>query len=247
MANPVLVLIHGANHQSIHWQPTIDVLATIAPDSTVLAVDLPGRGGVPIDLEHHDLDACAAGAVDQIDASGHRSVPLVLVGHSLGGLVATQVAIALGPSRVERLVLVAATIPPEGSTVARAMGGIVRLLAPVTARRRTLSSLPSAAAKRGFCNDMTPEQEAFVLDHLCPDATFLVREPVTYVGLSPAIARTWVVTTNDKMVPARQQARSFAVLGGIDDVVEIAAGHDMMISRPTELAEVVADRATRSP
>jgi hypothetical protein len=58
-------------------------------------------------------------------------------------------------------------------------------------------------------------------------------------GLPPDIDRTWILTNNDKAVPANQQRRNITNLGDVNRVIEIAAGHDVMVSQPTELAAVI--------
>lgn len=242
MNEVALVLVHGANHQSIVWEPTVAELRRLVPDGQVLAVDLPGRGSVPADLETLSVTTCVTSIIEQIDAAGLDQV--VLVGHSLGGLMIPGVAIELGPTRVRGLVFIAATIPPEGQRVVDTLKGVARWAAPVAARRRRLSRYPRSAAARAFCNGMTDEQRAFVLDHLCPDAAWLVTEPVSRAGLSNAIPRTWVLTTDDRAVAPEQQRRNIDNLGGIDAVVELATAHDAMVSAPTELAPILVESWT---
>ncbi len=253
MTASTLVLVHGANHTSACWTPTIDALGTLDPDLRVLAVDLPGRGSSrPIDPRAISISTCATSVVDQIDEVGAARV--VLVGHSLGGAIVPSVAAALGEPRVERLVFFAATIPPDGGAVVDTMpAGVrlsVRLAAGRAARRGSLSSYPPRLAVRSFCNGMTDEQRAFVLDHLCPDAAWLTTEPIPHAGLPRSIPRTWILTTQDRAVKPQQQRRNIDNLGGVDQVVELDAGHDAMVSAPSALADIllaiVSDDAGRS-
>ena len=51
MALPDLVLVHGGAHAADCWDLTVAELARQAPELRVLAVDLPGRGGRPADLD----------------------------------------------------------------------------------------------------------------------------------------------------------------------------------------------------
>jgi hypothetical protein len=50
VALPALVLVHGGAHAGDCWDFTVDEIHRIAPEMTVLAVDLPGRRGKPGDL-----------------------------------------------------------------------------------------------------------------------------------------------------------------------------------------------------
>ena len=47
MALPTLVLVHGAVHAADCWDLTVDEIRRLAPELTVLAVDLPGRRSKP--------------------------------------------------------------------------------------------------------------------------------------------------------------------------------------------------------
>ncbi len=50
MALPALVLVHGGGLAADSWELTVDEIHRLAPELTVLAVDLPGRRGKPGDL-----------------------------------------------------------------------------------------------------------------------------------------------------------------------------------------------------
>ena len=109
MSAPRPILIHGAGGDHRVWALQSARLAGAA------ALDLPGH---PEGEPAADLDTLAeacAGAVSSVDG------PRVLVGHSLGGAVALEVA-RRHPDLVEGLVLIAsaARFPVPDATVARA-------------------------------------------------------------------------------------------------------------------------------
>jgi pimeloyl-ACP methyl ester carboxylesterase len=81
-----LVLLHGLTFDRRHWRPVLRELAAIDPERRVLAVDLPGHGDSPR-WERYDLDSVAA-AVHTTAAGAGFDEPVV-VGHSIGGLLAT--------------------------------------------------------------------------------------------------------------------------------------------------------------
>jgi pimeloyl-ACP methyl ester carboxylesterase len=215
-------------------------MARLAPDVPVIAADLPGRGSSPAPLSGVTVGRCVDEVVQQIEHAGLAEV--VLVGHSLAGIVLPGVATALGARRVRRLVFLTCSIPPEGGTVVDVLRGPLRAVAALAARRRSPTSLPKFVALAAFGNGMSRAQHRVIADALCPEAGWLMREPVSRAGLDPTIPRTWVLTRRDRAITPVQQGRSIANLGGVDECVELDAPHDAMVSHPEELAGILLER-----
>ncbi|MFV8182115.1 alpha/beta fold hydrolase [Streptomyces sp. AF1B] len=94
---PQLVLLHGYARSHTDWDTSAALLTT---GHRVLAVDLPGHGNSP-DIPSWNIPAVLRHITDTLDALG---VPeAVVVGHSLGGLVAVEYARAY-PERVRAAV-----------------------------------------------------------------------------------------------------------------------------------------------
>src|ERR687894_385662 len=97
---PVIVLIHGITGSSVTWE---DVIEPLAERYTVVAPDLLGHGESAKPRGDYSLGAYASGLRDLLAALGHERG--TIVGHSLGGGVAMQLAYQF-PERCQRLVLV---------------------------------------------------------------------------------------------------------------------------------------------
>src|SRR5918999_2473839 len=97
---PVIVLIHGITGSSDTW---LEVIEELAERYTVVAPDLLGHGESAKPRGDYSLGAYASGIRDLLAALGHDRG--TVVGHSLGGGVAMQMAYQF-PERVERMVLV---------------------------------------------------------------------------------------------------------------------------------------------
>ena len=108
-SGPTLVLVHGAGHTSLVWRQVQDHL-----HHPSVAVDLPGRRNRPADITTVTIgDAARSVASDLADST---TGPLVLVGHSVAGIVLPALTARLA-GRVEHLVFVAGLSAPEGCAV----------------------------------------------------------------------------------------------------------------------------------
>ncbi len=251
MSPTPIVLVHGGAHGAWCWQPLESHLRAPA-----LAVDLPPTAirGAPdvtpppetFDLSLRDFaDAVLRGA----DAAGHER--FVLVGHSLGGLTIAEVA-RRAPARVAHLVFVSCIVPPEGQSSIDALPEDLRELAAEAVRaserdRNVTGRMDEATLRQMFCNDMTEEQTAFVLDHCGAEVPSILAEPVARRGIPPSLPKTYVRLRRDQSLAPATQDEQIAALraspGGTVDVVELDAGHDVMISAPAPLARVLDDLA----
>jgi pimeloyl-ACP methyl ester carboxylesterase len=100
---PAVVFLHGL---AGCWQNWLENIGPLAADHRVIAIDLPGFGESPMPAEPISVAGYARLVVEVLNALGvHERA--TLVGNSMGGFVACEIAIRF-PRRVERLVLAAA-------------------------------------------------------------------------------------------------------------------------------------------
>jgi pimeloyl-ACP methyl ester carboxylesterase len=239
MALPGLVLVHGGAHAGDCWELTVAELARKAPELPVLAVDLPGRRGRPADLSAVRIADCVDSAIADIEAAGIDNV--VVVGHSMAGLVVPGIVVKLGAARVREMILLAAFVPPQGLSVVDTLRGP---LAPLARSARTVqrSSIPVALARYAFCNGMTREQRKFTLSRLCGEAANVIFESVDRSDLPDDVPRTWIMTLRDRALSMRQQLTAIGSLGGVDTMICLDGCHDVMVSDPAGLAVILIDR-----
>ena len=100
------VLVHGAGHSGSIWDAT-----QRADEHPSLAVDIPGRRTRPADITTVTIEQAADSITRDILALVEGDV--VLVGHSVAGVVLPAVTARLG-MRVRHLVFVAGITAPEG-------------------------------------------------------------------------------------------------------------------------------------
>jgi pimeloyl-ACP methyl ester carboxylesterase len=221
--------VHGGAHGAWCWQPLLQLL-----DGDALAVDLPpksirggpGRYETPPGLDNLRLRDFADSLLRDVDAAGFERFSLV--GHSMGGLTISEVA-RREPDRVEHLVYVSCIVPREGESAMQALPPDL------------LETPPDLVEM--FCSDMDEEQTRFVVDHIGTEAAAVLAEPVSRAGIPPALPKTFVKLLQDRSLAPDHQDTLIQNLrespGGDVDVVTINSGHDVMISRPKDLADVL--------
>jgi len=229
------VLVHGGGLDRRCWDRLLPHLP-----GPVLAVDLPGRGTHPVPLHSVGLADCAASVRDDIDAAGYDSV--VLVGHSLAGCSMPAVVALLG-ERVQRLVLVACTVPEDGQSAFDTLDPDIQTMLREAGEPREPRPMEPALAKMVLGNDLDDEQFAWCVERLVPEAVRLTTEPVDLSPLRGPLPCTWVRTLRDLIIPATKQSR-FVDNVGHCDVIDMDAGHMCMVSQPAALAEILNDVAS---
>jgi pimeloyl-ACP methyl ester carboxylesterase len=237
---PDLVLVHGGAHAADCWDWTVAELAWRAPELRVLPVDLPGRGRNPADLATVTLADWVNSVVADVEDASLGEV--VIVGHSMGGLTVPGVVARLGATRVREMILAAAFVPPQGSSVVNTLRGPRAPLARAGPRIGKSFAMPSAAARLTFWNAMSREQRRHALERLYPESARVIEERVDRSDLPAEVPRTWIMTLRDRALSSRQQRRCIRSLGGVDTLICLDTCHALMYSDPRRLAAILLDR-----
>jgi pimeloyl-ACP methyl ester carboxylesterase len=217
-----VVLVHGSNLSAACWEPVIEHL-----NASTVAVDLPGRGGRPADIVAVTLDDCVEAVIESADAAGLNR--FVLVGHSLGGVVITEIA-GRYPGRIGGLVYVGALVPAPGASAATIVFGEDL---PVDEPRMPTED----RAKLFFANDMTDGQWAEAWTQFVPDSALLWNARLrSYPG---EVAVTFVSMTDDVGVPPQLALQMIENVGAPVTHRVLSAGHLVMLTRPQELAKAI--------
>ncbi len=271
------VLVHGSFCNSAAWAPTVRELTLRG--HRALAVDLPGHGlGATIPtgyLGAQDPETLATepsgmagiGTADDVAvvtdvlrrARAHG--PVVLVGHSRGGLTLTAVGNA-APELVDRLVYVGAwccvdatvseySAGPENAESLLAHTGLVPLADPAqvgairlnwrTGEPEVLDRLQAAVLADGTRTELL----AYV-HHQDPDESIVVDEAATrgQAATWGRIPRTYVRLAADRSMPLALQDRFVAEADALTpdpptDVRSIDSGHLRFQIHPGELVEIL--------
>jgi 3-oxoadipate enol-lactonase len=226
---PTVLLVHGLFATAdLNWSLAMPVLAS---QFRVVAPDLRGHGrGLP--TRRFDGNECAddlAAIVLALDLG-----PVIVVGYSLGGLVA-QLFARRYPDMVAGLVLCATATSFEVPTKQgplRAVDWAARR-APEPLRRAALMAMlapKSAKTPRGrwMMTQVRRHDTMAMLDAIAEAGRFNSSD---WLGAS-TIAAAVIVTAQDQTVPAETQRALSRTVGG--SVEEIEADHFACIKRPRE-------------
>jgi pimeloyl-ACP methyl ester carboxylesterase len=240
MALPGLVLVHGGAHAGDCWDLTVHEIHRLEPDLDVLAVDMPGRRGKAGDLRTVTIADWVDSVVADIEAAGLDDV--VIVAHSLGGVSVPGVVTKLGSSRVREMVFASAFIPPDGTAVVDTLTGVFRSFARYGARTGKVGELPRSIARLVFLNGVARRPREFMLSRLCAESPRVATESVSHRDMPDDVPRTWILTLRDRALSVKSQRRSITAIGGCQTVIPMDTCHDMMVSEPELLAEILVER-----
>jgi pimeloyl-ACP methyl ester carboxylesterase len=222
-------LIHGAHHGAWCWdflRPELE-----ARTHRVVAVDLPCEDPTAGVFEYSRVT---------IDALTDVTDELVLVGHSLGGIVAPVVATH---RPVSRLIYLSAWAPEPGRSLAEQQadepdagtGG-----RKIDNGDGTWSRAPDEAV-RVYYHDCSEERQRYALARLRPQSR-APNEERTPLAALPDVPASFVLTLDDRANPPDRQRRMAQRLG--IEPIEIPGSHSPFLARPSELADVF-DQANR--
>ena len=231
LARPPVLLIHGAGGHHLYWPPQVRRL----PGERIMAVDLPGHGK-SAGVGHHTIQDYAASIVDFMDALNLSRA--VLIGHSMGGAIALEVAIRWS-QRVLGLGLI------SSAERLRVSPDLLRNAAdPLKAAEAVhmvieYSFAPGTHARlKELAEQRMAEARSSVLygDFLACDAF----DPGN--GAAHIFVPTLVLFgSQDKMVPLQSgKALAEQITGARLEVVE-AAGHMVMLEQPDRVAALLGE------
>lgn len=232
MAN--LVLVHGAWHGAWCWSKLVPLL--VAQGHNVSAPDLPGHGGDTTPVTRVSMKKYLRRIVAEIEKIDGK---VVLIGHSMGGLVISQVAEQI-PTRIDQLVYVSALLLQDGDSLLARMQHEQGQSLAVATEDGTGFLVPDEVFNQVFYSDCSDEDRAWAKPQLVAQAALPFTTPVAVSDEAfGVVPRAYIHCDLDKVIPIEEQVEMVAALPcGL--VEHIAAGHMVMISAPEALASALA-------
>lgn len=226
---PTVVLVHGAFADSGSWDGVVKRLK---------------RDGYPVVAAANPLRGLAGDAAYVKEIVAGIEGPVVLVGHSYGGLVISDAA--TGSANVKALVYVAAFLPEKGESAFDLSAKF-----PGSTLGDTLNAVPITLPDGSKDVDLTIDparfHDQFAAD-VPRDVTDLMavsQRPITNAALREGAGEpawkavpSWVlVATQDRNIPP--QVQRFMAERARAHTAEVRSSHAVSVSHPGDVAEII--------
>jgi pimeloyl-ACP methyl ester carboxylesterase len=226
LSAPTVVLVHGGFVDGAGWEGVHNILT---------------KDGYNVSVVQNPTTSLADDVAATRLAIARAQGPVVLVGHSYGGVVVTE---AGTDQKVAGLVYITAFAPDKGESVESLIknpppgASVPPILPPVDG----YLFLDRAKFRASFAADVSEEKAAFMADSQVPWGVGALSGVVT----EPAwkTKPSWyLVATEDKMIPPPAQRQMAARARAT--VAEAAGSHAIYVSKPEAVAALIA-KATKS-
>jgi pimeloyl-ACP methyl ester carboxylesterase len=219
-----VVLVHGAFADGSSWQKVIPLLE---------------KAGLKVVAVQNPLESLESDVAFTKRAIRDAEEPIVLVGHSWGGVVITE---AGNDPKVKSLVYVAAYAPDAGQSLVDAASKY-----PDQESRKTFLKdedgylkISDEGVSKYFAAGLSPEEQKVIA---VVQGRFHVR--ATTAPVSQAAWRDkpsfMVVATEDQIIAPQMQRDQ--VKSAKAEMIEVPSGHVAMLSHPKEVSDLIVEAA----
>lgn len=234
-AGKTFVLVHGAWQSAYVWSTVKTELEK--KGNKVIVIELPAHGADNTPAVSVSINSYRDKVIAAIE---NLTGKVILVGHSMGGVVVSAVAEKI-PERIEKLVYIGAFVPQDGqSLVDLAFQDKTSLLGP--------NLIPSADQ---LTLDVNKDK---LTDIFCQDASEKVKKLVTAnyksepaipfadkIKLTPSgfgsVKKYYIFTTKDQAIGQELQ-KQMVKAADITNTYTVDAGHSPFLSVPEKVSEI---------
>ncbi|WP_208456880.1 alpha/beta hydrolase [Lysobacter solisilvae (ex Woo and Kim 2020)] len=219
-----VVLVHGGFVDGSGWAKVYDILK---------------KDGYNVTVVQNPTTSLADDVAVTQRAIAQQDGPVVLVGHSYGGVVISEVGT---DPKVQRLVYIAAFAPDQGesvqSLIANPQPGAPQ--PPILPPQDGFLFLDRAKFAASFAGDVAADEAAFMADSQVPWGVAALAGAVTVPAWKSK--QSWyLVATEDHMIPPPAQQMMAKRAGAT--VVEVPGSHAIYVSKPEAVAKLIVQAA----
>jgi pimeloyl-ACP methyl ester carboxylesterase len=232
------VLVHGAWQAPYVWDAVKTKL--INEGNNVTVVELPGHGSdntVPSTLTLNTYRDKVLDAISKINGK------VILVGHSLGGMIISAVA-EQNPSKIEKLVYLAAYLPSSGQSLlalagtdaGSALGDSVNKVPILTQNANGTLDVLHDQIVNIFIQDGSAQIQNLVLQNYRPEPAIPFTNPVTLTAANfGSVEKVYIKTLQDHVVSPNLQNKMIAT-AGVKTVYQLNTSHSAFLAKPDSVA-----------
>jgi pimeloyl-ACP methyl ester carboxylesterase len=236
------ILVHGAWHGSWCWRNLIPHL--LGHGVTIITPNLPGHG---LDKTPHATITLTTYVEFITQLIQAQNAPVTLIGHSMAGVVISQVAENI-PEKIQQLIYISAFIPPNaGCLLEEAKKSQQTGISAETVLNKEHTSIALKKTKRLqdiLYNTCDAQDVEYALAQLQKEPFQPFVEPIC---ISPqrfgAVKKRYIACLQDKTIPPEDQQRMYAPI--ISDVIYLDADHSPFFSNAKGLADAITNRTSR--
>ena len=231
-AKKTFVLVHGAWLAPWAWKTVKEQLEK--QGQKVILIELPGHGD-----DHTPTNTLSIDAYKEKVIAGMNMVEgkVILVGHSMAGMVVTAVAEQV-PDKIEKLIYIGAYVPASGqSLLDLANTDAKALLGPslIQSADKLTLDVKRENILNIFCQDSKPAMQTTLLSHYQPEPAIPFTNPVT---ITPekfgSVDKYYIHTEQDHAIGIDLQNRMVAA-AGITKIFSLPSSHTPFLSMPDKV------------
>ena len=230
------VLVHGSFMGAAGW----DAVARELRDdgATVHVVELPAHGKDTAPPSAATLDAYVERVDRAIDAAKR---PVILVGHSMGGIVISQVA-ERRPADIVQLAYVAAYVPANGQSLLDLayMDHDSQLGKHLQQREDGTLDVAADAFPSVFCADCDDAARAALIAGYRAEPAAPLAQKVTLGAAFAKLPKIYLRTTQDLAVSPALQTQMIATTP-MERTIDLPTSHVPLLSAPSRVAAALLD------
>jgi putative intracellular protease/amidase len=228
---PTYVLVHGAWADESAWG---FVRNELAKKANVVVVNLPSHG---VELTAANKVTLADYVKNVSDIINAQSGKVILVAHSMSGVVASQVAENL-PTKIDKLIYVSAYLPRNGEDLLSLskqdaqskVGAALEFSADYSA-----ATIKKDVIAPAVCADCPDYMKEVLVKYHHAEPTKPLGEKVTLTAKNfGSVAKYYIATTQDAAVGYDLQKMMIKNNGGIKKVIEMNTSHLPFVVQPAE-------------